>query len=334
MTDQKSTFTNAFESTVPAGLDATAMSLIAASVSGLDDTFGFWLVIEPDEVAQREYLRFGPGSISGTTLTISARYLAGSAAGSGLVHPNDSVLRMSSFAQAFEDLHDRIDADAAAAITDHGALSGKGDDDHSQYLNESRHDADDHSGVNTDHGALTGLEDDDHPNLLNTSRHTALSGDHVTNGDSHDHTGGEGAQIDHGGLAGLADDDHPNLLSVARHDADDHSGLLKTISIGEPGSLAASKSGTIRWYPPENIDVQAVTISLGAGTITVDVHRSGTTIFTSQGNRPQISSGNFDRSGTPDGTTTLTKDSHYLTFDWESATGAEDLLVTVEYLAT
>jgi hypothetical protein len=61
------------------------------------------------------------------------------------------------------------------------------------------------SGV-TDHGALTGLADDDH-----TQYHTDARGDAryapitkgVTNGDSHNHDGGDGAQIAYASLSGL-----------------------------------------------------------------------------------------------------------------------------------
>lgn len=35
-------------------------------------------------------------------------------------------------------------------VSDHGGLSGLSDDDHSQYLNEARHDADDHSSLATE----------------------------------------------------------------------------------------------------------------------------------------------------------------------------------------
>ena len=55
----------------------------------------------------------------------------------------------------------------------------------------------------TDHGALTGLSDDDH-----SQYHTDGRGDAryapiakgVTNGDSHDHNGGDGGQISYANL--------------------------------------------------------------------------------------------------------------------------------------
>lgn len=76
-----------------------------------------------------------------------------------------------------------------SGISDHGMLSGLGDDDHSHYHNDARGDA----------------------------RYAQLANG-VTNGNSHDHAGGDGGQIDHGGLNGLGDNDHPqyaNKLSVS-----------------------------------------------------------------------------------------------------------------------
>lgn len=66
-------------------------------------------------------------------------------------------------------------------VTDHGALTGLSDDDHSQYHNDTRGDARYYTqtqidalfaGLSADHGALTGLADDDH-----TQYHTDARGD-------------------------------------------------------------------------------------------------------------------------------------------------------------
>jgi hypothetical protein len=68
----------------------------------------------------------------------------------------------------------QIDAAIAAAlITDHGGLTGLGDDDHSQYHTDARGDA----------------------------RYAPLAKG-VTNGDSHDHNGGDGAPIAYTNLSG------------------------------------------------------------------------------------------------------------------------------------
>lgn len=62
----------------------------------------------------------------------------------------------------------------SAETLDHGQLQGKGDDDHPQYLDSTRHDDGEHSGVN--HHALAGLGDDDHPQYVLVSGDT-MSGD-------------------------------------------------------------------------------------------------------------------------------------------------------------
>ena len=66
-------------------------------------------------------------------------------------------------------------------ITDHGALTGLGDDDHTQYLNTTRHDTTTRHMLGTvvphdDHGQLTGLADDDHTQY---TKHPASSTDNA-----------------------------------------------------------------------------------------------------------------------------------------------------------
>lgn len=113
------------------------------------------------------------------------------------------------------------------SISDHGALTGLSEDDHSQYHTDARgdarysliahdHDADyEPSGAVSTHASgtgvhaiagVTGLQD-----ALDAK--SATSHDHaatyapiakgVTNGDSHDHSGGDGGQIAYSGLSGL-----------------------------------------------------------------------------------------------------------------------------------
>ncbi len=89
-------------------------------------------------------------------------------------------------------------------ITDHGALAGLGDDDHTQYLNTTRHDTTTRHTLGTvvphdDHGLLSGLSDDDHTQYLNTTRHDTTTRHTLGTVVPHD---------DHGALAGLGDDDH------------------------------------------------------------------------------------------------------------------------------
>ena len=65
-------------------------------------------------------------------------------------------------------------------VTDHGALTGLADDDHTQYLNNTRHDTTTRHTLGTvvphdDHGALSGLSDNDHPQYLLTTGKAADS---------------------------------------------------------------------------------------------------------------------------------------------------------------
>jgi len=97
-----------------------------------------------------------------------------------------------------------------------------------------------------DHGGLGGLTDDDHVAYHTDARaatwHTALSGDHVTNGDTHDHAGGDGGQVDHGGLGGLGDDDHTQYhLSDGSRDHAGH--FLPSTNNYDLGSATADE----RW---------------------------------------------------------------------------------------
>lgn len=72
----------------------------------------------------------------------------------------------------------------------------------------------------TDHGALTGLSDDDHSQYHNDTRgdlRYAPLAKGVTNGDSHNHNGGDGAQIAYSSLSGL-----PTLGTAAATAATDY----------------------------------------------------------------------------------------------------------------
>jgi hypothetical protein len=103
------TFTrNAFETTLSSPFNASDTTATVASTSGL--TSPCYLVIEPDSSTQREYIFFD-GTFSGTqivTSTTDNRYLTGSAAASGLSHPQNSVVRMVPVQQLFEDIFDAI----------------------------------------------------------------------------------------------------------------------------------------------------------------------------------------------------------------------------------
>lgn len=103
------TFTrNAFETTLSSTFGATDTTATVASTSGL--TSPCYLVIEPDSATQREYVFFD-GTFTSTQLVTSTadnRYLTGSAAASGLSHPQNSVVRMVPVQQVTEDMFDAI----------------------------------------------------------------------------------------------------------------------------------------------------------------------------------------------------------------------------------
>lgn len=78
-------------------------------------------------------------------------------------------------------LHSHVNSSEGGQI-DHGALIGRGDDDHPQYLNLTRHDVLERHPLGTvvphdDHGALGGLGDDDHPHYYLADGSRRLSGD-------------------------------------------------------------------------------------------------------------------------------------------------------------
>lgn len=100
------------------------------------------------------------------------------------------------------------------------------------------------------------------------------------------------------------------------------------------GTVAVT-TGTQRFYLDHACTISAVRASVGTAptgaALIVDVHKNGTTIFTTQANRPQIAvSTNTDVSGTPDVTALAVGD--YLTVDVDqigSTVPGSDLVVTV-----
>lgn len=99
---------NAFETTLSSTFGATDTTATVASTAGL--TSPCYLVIEPDSATQREYVFFD-GTFTATQLVTSTadnRYLSGSAAASGLSHPQNSKVRMVPVQQLFEDIFDAL----------------------------------------------------------------------------------------------------------------------------------------------------------------------------------------------------------------------------------
>ena len=88
-------------------------------------------------------------------------------------------------------------------------------------------------------------------------------------------------------------------------------------------------TGQSRLYAPVAKEIIDCRISLSAGTATVDANKDGTTIFTTQPNRPAISSGNVSSLAVPD-VTSVAADS-YITVDVDAASSAEDLVFMLRW---
>jgi hypothetical protein len=100
--------------------------------------------------------------------------------------------------------------------SDHGNLSGLGDDDHPQYLNQARGDARYYTETELNNGQLDTryyTETELNSGQLDTRYYTEAEVNAIS--------GAINAKIitDHGGLTGLGDDDHPQYLNQARGDA-------------------------------------------------------------------------------------------------------------------
>lgn len=326
---------NAYESNLNGAIGSGDVTISVDSTTGL--TAPCYLVIDPEVPASREFIKVGGLNVN--DLTTVTRGLAGSTSGAQ-AHADGAVVRMVPVHQTIDDTFDDIEAlEAADAAHFGGTLTS----DHPEATTSTRGFLSSSDKTKLDALAtanqVTGGDLHDHAGGDGAQiAHSSLSGitpgssNHVTGGDSHNHQGGDGGTINHSALSGLANDEHTQYLNVSRHDADDHSALVEREYIGEKGAITAPLNGTFRLYAPFNLTITGVTISAKAGTCTVDVNRNGTTIFATQANRPAIASGNFDRSGTPDGTVACTKDVDYITVDVDAASGLEDLNVCLEFV--
>ena len=103
-----------------------------------------------------------------------------------------------------------------------------------------------------------------------------------------------------------------------------------------PGTLFVG-AGQTRWYAPRSLTISTVQVSVGTAptgaSVIFDVNKNGTTIFTTQGNRPTITSGsNSDLASVPDVTTLASGD--YLTVDVDqigSTVAGADAVVQIEF---
>jgi hypothetical protein len=125
-------------------------------------------------------------------------------------------------------------------------------------------DAQSGGGGVTDHGALTGLADDDH-----TQYHTDARGDAryallakgVTNGDGHDHAGGDGAQVAYSGLSGTPDLSSLHARGHAVASTSDHTDWPSGLTATELGYVDGVTSGI-----QTQLDEKAATGHNHAGT--------------------------------------------------------------------
>ncbi len=124
-----------------------------------------------------------------------------------------------------------------AGVNDHGGLTGLGDDDHTQYLTEARHDAlpaDNPHSVTKAQVGLSNVTDDSQLKRAGAdftsfaAKATPIAADTLLIEDSAAADAKKKVTIgslppkdgaDHGNLTGLADDDHTQYLTEARHDA-------------------------------------------------------------------------------------------------------------------
>lgn len=93
--------------------------------------------------------------------------------------------------------------------------------------------------------------------------------------------------------------------------------VTRVITVGKAGALTAV-AGSMRLYVPWACTVTAVRASVGVAptgaSLIVDVNKNGTTIFSTQANRPTITATNFtDLTNTPDVTAIAADD--YITVD-------------------
>lgn len=108
-------------------------------------------------------------------------------------------------------------------------------------------------------------------------------------------------------------------------------GMLLPFAVA--GGLSV-KAYPLRWYVPQTMTITSVRASVGTpstgASIIVDLNKNGTTIFTTQANRPTIAAGSNTATSTPDITSLTAGD--YLTVDVDqigSTVSGEDLTVQV-----
>jgi len=165
------------------------------------------------------------------------------------------------------------------------------------------------------------------------------------------HEDGGSDEVNVGGLSGVLADDQPTQahnLGGAKHNVDTLANLNAKISDANlsdyvtltffipTADITVGTNKTYEIYAPIALTVDKVYIHAKAApgtgkTVTVDVNKNGTTIFTTQANRPSITeSTKADESGTPDVTSVAKND--IISMDIDEATSghsATDMTIQV-----
>jgi len=136
-----------------------------------------------------------------------------------------------------------------------------------------------------------------------------------------------GQAADHSGLGNLTDDDHTIYLRYG------------TVEFSDQRTVLTAATGPQKWVAPFAFTVLGVQLAVGTvptgADLIVDVNKGGTTLFTTQGNRPTVPAADADGIGAvavPD--VTAVADGDYLTVDRDqigSTIAGGYLTVIVEY---
>lgn len=119
MPDRKTTADNAYETTLASPVSAGAVEITVDDAGSV--AANQYLVISPRLDATREVVRVT--SVAGPTFQVE-RFLAGSAAPSGISHSAGATVASIMVGQYLEDLHDRVDADKTEHDSDITTVTG------------------------------------------------------------------------------------------------------------------------------------------------------------------------------------------------------------------
>ena len=187
-------------------------------------------------------------------------------------------------------------AAGGGGVTDHGALTGLGDDDHSQYYNSARHTKAIHDSLNINAGQVDGCDAGVVANnvfkiptivggdILYVSGTNTLvklaagtSGHFLKtqgSGVSPVWAAGAGGVTDHGELTGLNDDDHSQYYNSARHTKTVHDSL--NINAGQvDGCDAGVATGNVFKLPVSLTHGDIFYVASGGNVVRLSAGTSG-----------------------------------------------------------